>query len=302
MARTELFVNRQAGGMFSIENMGAGTGSRFFVHSTTGTDGAGYGQNPDSPLATIDYAIGLCTASKGDIIYVMPGHAETISGATSLVMDVAGVKIVGLGWGSLRPTLTYSATASIISWTAANCWLENVVLVSDIDNCVTTISIGALADGWTLKNILVRDGAANKEFLIGVAVAADSDRGTIDGYRQIGLGGGATGAIEFAGGCDELSMRNVFITGTYSSQPIDLTAAASIDVFVEHVRIVNRDTTAGLGLAFHNSTTGFCNDVETCNLKDTVVGISGTGMSYGHDVYYSNAAGASARLAIAADS
>jgi hypothetical protein len=50
MARTELFARKQAGGMFSVVNQSLTTGNIFFVNSVTGTDAAGYGQNPDAPV------------------------------------------------------------------------------------------------------------------------------------------------------------------------------------------------------------------------------------------------------------
>ena len=80
MARTELFVRKQPGGIFSVENNAPpfGTGERFYVHSVTGTDQTGSGKNPDNPVATLDYAVGLCTASKGDIIYLMPGQCYNV--------------------------------------------------------------------------------------------------------------------------------------------------------------------------------------------------------------------------------
>jgi hypothetical protein len=53
----------------------------------------------NAPFGTIDYAIGQCTAGRGDVIFVKPGHAETISAAGSIACDVAGVAIVGLGSG-----------------------------------------------------------------------------------------------------------------------------------------------------------------------------------------------------------
>src|SRR3990167_1108699 len=57
----------------------------------------------NAPFSTLDYAIGRCTASRGDIIFVKPGYTQTITLATEIVMDVAGIAIVGLGRGSLRP-------------------------------------------------------------------------------------------------------------------------------------------------------------------------------------------------------
>src|SRR5256885_9730538 len=80
-------------------------GDPFFVKASGGVNSA-YGGDKAHPLATLDYAIGLTTANHGDVIYVMPGHTETISTATALALDVAGVQVVGLGHWRLRPTLT----------------------------------------------------------------------------------------------------------------------------------------------------------------------------------------------------
>src|SRR3990167_6036958 len=42
---------------------------------------------------TIDAAVGACTADQGDVIYVMPGHTETVSAAAGFVMDIAGIEV-----------------------------------------------------------------------------------------------------------------------------------------------------------------------------------------------------------------
>lgn len=86
------------------------TGNVFFVDSGKGANAGGNGKSADTPFATLDYAIGQCTASNGDMIVVMPGHAETLTAAIAL--DVAGLKIVGLGNGDNRPVFTLTATAA----------------------------------------------------------------------------------------------------------------------------------------------------------------------------------------------
>src|SRR3990167_7067382 len=53
----------------------------------------------DQPFSTLDYAVSRCVADRGDIIFVKPGHAETIATATALAIDVAGVAVIGLGRG-----------------------------------------------------------------------------------------------------------------------------------------------------------------------------------------------------------
>jgi len=290
---------------FGVPVMGSGvnvpftTGSYFFVDS-----GTGLSTNPGTfeyPLATIDQAIGKCTASAFDVIVVFPGHAETISGATSLAMDVAGVQVIGLGTGALRPTLTYSATDSIINVTAANCTLENLLIVGNVDNIVTGIAASAAADGLTLRNIEMRDGASNKEFLIAISIAALCTDVTIDGFQFHGLGGGMTECILLVGAADRFKLLNSYIRCDASAQAVDGAAAASVGVVVKNNLVINIDTGAGLGIAFHDSSTGFVSSNHVANLKDTVVGLSGTGLAYCEN-YASNALGASGIILPAVDS
>ena len=110
------------------------SGQIFWVHSGTGSDGNHRGLNPHQPFATIDYAIGQCTANKGDVIYVMPGHAETLAAAGAITVDVAGVSIIGLGNGTNRPLLTYSATTSTLLVTALDVLIKNIQFTSAIND------------------------------------------------------------------------------------------------------------------------------------------------------------------------
>ncbi len=109
-------------------------GKVFFVNNSSVLPDNGVGGNDGNPgtytkpFATLDYAVGKCTASRGDVIMLMPGHAETISSATALALDVAGIAVVGLGEGSLRAKFTLdTATTSTIAVSAANISIKNVV-------------------------------------------------------------------------------------------------------------------------------------------------------------------------------
>lgn len=166
---------------FGIPVIGAGpvltTGNVFFVDSGSQgrKDAADHGRSPDLPFATIDYAIGRCTASNGDVIFVMPGHAETVSAGDGINLDVAGVRVIGLGSGAARPTITMSAVASSVGMNAASCSLENLLfdvqhdctIVVDIDaadcsviGCEFRARTAATAREWVTA-IDVNGGAAN---------------------------------------------------------------------------------------------------------------------------------------------
>lgn len=298
----DILTSRRPGGPVVFMDAGATTGNIYFVDSATGSDASGYGISPDAPTATIDYAVGLCDANKGDRIYVMPGHAETISGATSLVVDVAGIEIIGIGDYGKAPLLTYTAAASTISVTAANCLIQNIRCYSDYTNGVTAgISVGAAADGLRLKNIRMEEAANTKEFLIGISVAATCHDVEVDGFEFFGVTGGTDSqCIKFAGASNFSKVTNFKIYGDFSGAPIDALTAASTYITIGNGVIVNDDAASGLSVSVHASTTGMMHDLRILQAKDTV-GPAGAAMAYA-EVYVSNAAGSQGILKPAADS
>ncbi len=143
---TKLFVRQQAGGMFAVVDREKFPGSIFWVHSGTGTNSVGYGQNPDAPLASLAYAFSsdVSTANKGDVIVCMPGHAETVDGAADIVMDIAGVAVIGAGQGADRPTFTFSTgVGADINITANGILLKNLLFVAGLDGLTNPLHISA---------------------------------------------------------------------------------------------------------------------------------------------------------------
>lgn len=191
-------------------------GKVFWVSSTAGSNGnAG---TYERPWATIDYAIGRCTANKGDIIVVMPGHTETISAAGSIACDVAGVAIMGLGAGSNRPTLNFTATSSTVTVTAANVTLRNLLLTGGVDAVVTMLAISG-AD-CSLLDIETRD--VTDQMTSAITTATGAARLLIDGYihRGAAAAGGAN-AIELVGADDGIVIKNFWIDGNFSVAAIE---------------------------------------------------------------------------------
>ena len=145
-------------------------GEIFYVQNSTvlakngiaGVDGGGTNSRPGNgsynrPFATIDYAIGRCTASRGDIIAVMPGYSQNITGAAGIALDVAGVAIVGLGAGSLRPQLTGTATGSTFAITAANTAVINLEFIGGKIDQTTFMTLSAAALGTSLESCWFND-------------------------------------------------------------------------------------------------------------------------------------------------
>lgn len=306
MIKTAFFSRRQPGGFNNIEDQSLSTGSRFFVHSGTGTNGSGYGRNPDAPCATIDYAIGLCTANKGDIIYVMPGHAESIATATALIADIAGITILGIGWGSLIPTITLgTATTATVSVTAADVKMKNIKLISDLADVAAGITASNAADGLVVEDCWLTDGGLTKELVIGVSLAAGCDNVLIINNRfnttVSAETGGCASAVKLAGASNNSRIIHNYMHGHFTAAAIDGATAASTSIYIEDNHIMQIDTGAGKGIDLHASTSGAVIRNLVCNLKDATDGIVAAGCLVAEN-YGSNAAGASGLIKPAVDS
>lgn len=78
------------------------------------------------PFATLQRAIDLCDQGTGDIIMIKPGHMEMISSATALLLNKAGIAIIGLGSGCQRPMFVLdTANTANIPLRAAGVSIQN---------------------------------------------------------------------------------------------------------------------------------------------------------------------------------
>jgi hypothetical protein len=159
-------------------------GNVYWVDSGAGAD-TGKGTE-NSPFATIDYAIGRCTANNGDIIMVKAGHAETIT--AGIAFDVAGVTVVGLGNGDGRPAITVNGAVNGLTITADDISIHNIRLLTGSSVTAATRFIRIAASDIVLTglktemtydmyhNVVIVSGddikIANSEFFNTVTTAA----------------------------------------------------------------------------------------------------------------------------------
>ena len=195
------------------------------------------GKSPQTPFSTLDYAIGRCSANRGDVIYVLPGHAETVSTAAFIAIDVAGVTIIGLGTGSLRPTFNFAATASTITMSAANCTLQNVLLTGGVDAVVSPIVVSA-AD-CKILDVEYRD--VTGQCTDGILTTAAANRLEIARLRWDGAtAAGTNAAIAIVGG-DRLWIHDCKFDGNFAVGVIDVRTTATTDLEVHDITARTRN-------------------------------------------------------------
>jgi hypothetical protein len=95
----------------------------------------------------------------------MPGHAETITAAGGINLNVAGVWIGGLGWGLNIPSITFTTAASATMTVAANnIVMDNIQFVAGFADIVAPLTIGS-ADDFRVQRCLFRALATDLNFL-----------------------------------------------------------------------------------------------------------------------------------------
>lgn len=270
---------------------------RFVCNANSAANNSNSGFDPTAPLSTVDYAIGLCTAGRGDVIVVLPGHAENITAAAAIACDVAGVTIVGIGNGRNRPKFTWTtATTATITITAANVsWFNCVFDLTGFDAVATGFSISA-ADA-TFDGCEFDVANATNQAVLGITTTAAANRlvfrnnwvhGTTDA--------GNTSFFSIVGGDSILIENNHFILASGASAGIIANATTdSTNMVIHNNRILNKTASSTKAIVLTASSTGFITNNRIGILSGTAP-LTAAAMNVAGNVY-SAAAGVTAGTA-----
>lgn len=202
-------------------------GKVFFLNNSSVVADGGIGGSDSNngtlqkPFSTLSNALSACTASRGDIIMVMPGHAETISSSTALTISTAGVAIVGLGVGTARPTFTLdTANTATINVTAANVSFSNCLFVANFLAIAALFSI-TTAKSFSLNDCEFRDTSSVLNFKVIVdtnATSNDADGLSIERCKFNGLGTTSGSCLVKMDGTNKrLSIKDSYVTHAATS-------------------------------------------------------------------------------------
>lgn len=198
------------------------TGNVFFVDSgATNTSDGNAGTTKGYPLATIDAAVGKCTANNGDVIIVMPGHAEVVIEAGGLDLDVAGISIIGVGRGTDTPTVTFTtATTADVDVDAANVLIENINFVAGIADQAIMIDVNAT--DCTIRNCRFTQSAVdlNSKICIEDALLVASNNLIVEGCYANMYDAANTHFLNMVGTGDGYIIRDNVLCGDWGTMCI----------------------------------------------------------------------------------
>lgn len=270
-------------------------GNTYWVDSTdtTKSDTTTCPGSFDQPFATLPYAISRCTASKGDVVFLKPGHAET---TTAVAWSKAGVRVVGLGYGRNRPTLTATTAATdLINVTAANGQLINVRLVGAASGVTALIDGSTAADDFEVRNC---------EFVLAAtplnAMTWSGQRLIIEDLRVTQSANGADYIVVFEAGVDGFIFKrwNVLCPNGLDNALVNSGAFAHQGYIMDEIIAVGLDT---LVVTFASSIGAFADGVMAggtfvysaaqTSIEDGVAAATSKGVAYGLEVQATDVTG-----------
>ncbi|HDZ14483.1 hypothetical protein LCGC14_0646820 [marine sediment metagenome] len=273
-----LFSRKHGGGMFSVIDEHITTGNIFWVDSGQTSTGAitqdvGFGLTPDQPFLTLASALSQCTTANGDMIFLMPGHAETP--VTTITINVAGVTIIGLGNGANRPSFTAAHTVGatdVLDITVANVTIKNIVIPTGANSGGDSqiVNIAAGGHDFLMEDCKIEMGAINLECF---TVAADAKRGTLKNIKVVGTAANPNTIITFEGVNDKWEidgLDGIFTAATDIDGPVVYQNAVVIDdLLIRNVRVLPIEA-AGVFLDFNSASVGIVDNATGYTLAATV--------------------------------
>ncbi len=267
---TLLFSRYQPGGAISVVDIADTQGEVFFVGSVAvfggvvGSDATGFGRSPLAPFATLDYAVGQCTAGQRDTIYLLPGHNENIANA-QIDIDIASTRVIGLGRGTLIPRFDFDHANASIDIGANDVLLRNIRLLPSVTDVLIGIDVETLFTDVLIEDVEAlpgEDGAGVDDFAAVVEFKVGCTRGTVRRLkvRQHASGAGYIAGVRLKGASDDILIEDcdIKIIGVGVVAPINGDTTLSTNLRVRRC-VLTSDAEPGVEMV-----TGTTGTIEDC--------------------------------------
>lgn len=192
-----------------------GNGNKFYVDSGSGNS-ANDGKSWLAPKATLAQAISAATADNGDVIFLAPGHAQTITGAAGAGITKAGLRVIGLGSGRQRPIFTFTSnTGASFDITVARTLFTNCVLVNAIDAQTAMVNVtGADCEISDCEFFL---GDSSTQAVLGILGTTADRLRVLRNHMHGGTTAGVSAAVRVVGAADAQVIEDNVIVGAFGA-------------------------------------------------------------------------------------
>jgi len=263
-----------------------GTGHVYYVKPSTSADYASfirenqvvYENGKKAVYDTLDAALAATTASVGDVVIIAPEYTETVTAVKTL--SKAGVSIIGLGSGMLRPTITGNAAIDVFDVTAANVTIENIIFPApETDD--QTADINVAAAGCTIRNTYHIGSKTSKNKTDIITVASGGDDLLVEGVRAYNTVVDCVSWLSLEAAVARPRIKNCIVQGTFSTGVLMDEATATL-ALVEDCVFKNTKAATAVVTFTTGNTTGVFNRVSISGRHTTLASnvVTGTGMDF----------------------
>lgn len=201
-------------------------GAKFFLVSdsddtTVGPLNIGHEFPPDKDgvtrvYTTIQAAVNACTSNRGDHVYVLPGYNRSL-GATADSWNVAGVSIIGLGYGTMRPTITYDNKAGTIDVGASNVRVSGLRFLASADSIARGIDADTAFTNFRFDHNIFDFSANTYDFRVMVRLGQARSIVEDNEFRAEDTAGAGKGVAIWGGYPDYSKIRRNYFYGQFDT-------------------------------------------------------------------------------------
>lgn len=204
-------------------------------------------------VQTLNAGLARCRAGKGDVVVVLPGHAENVTTADFFSSLVSGTQIIGAApFGSgLMPTFTFTNTASTFLLDVNNVVMTGLKFSVGVDSLVNFVTITG-SGCYVAGNVFNMGAAAALDMQTAVIVGNSATDLTIEANRFQNSGTGvSTAALLVNGtGVDNLSVKdNEFFCSCATTGVVNVTGTG-VNMNLRKNTVFNRTATTPIGMRF----------------------------------------------------
>jgi len=201
-------------------------------------------------VATLQEGFARCRSGKGDVVFVLPGHTQTITTQTLFTNLVAGTQIIGCApYGSgLMPTLTVTGTTTVATSTinVANVQMSGIRWnLNGADSMDTPLVVTAA--GCNINNCIFLTGSDTAlDADVAVTVSTGADFFNLSGCYFYSTGTAVnTNSVLVSAAVDSLNISdNTFMVPAVASGIVQLGASTVVltNLMVARNLLVNKST------------------------------------------------------------
>ena len=176
--------------------------------------------------STIQAANNAAAANRGDVIAVLPGYDQSLTAADS--WNTAGVTVLGMGRGTMRPTIRYTGASGEVGLGANNIRVTNMRFLAAADSIARAVDIDSGFQGIHFDNNIFDFDTATNDFRVMLRVG--SRKSVIEDNRFIAEDTAGTGrGISLKGGAAAFStIRRNYFHGQFDTVGDTSTGAGAI--------------------------------------------------------------------------